>query len=91
MELVELRRVCHVEFGTLARTKLENKSALKEKHTQTSTEECDVCVGDRKLSPLMGLPHCSPITLRLFQDRVCVSDSAPIAGFYFKPTPDLSY
>lgn len=44
----------------------------RNKNTQTGTEECDGCAWDRKLSPLTGLPHCSPITLQLFKDCLCV-------------------
>ena len=57
------------------------------KHTQTGTEECDGCVGDRKLSPLTGPPHCSPITLQLFQDVVCVYVCECL--FFYQPMPDL--
>lgn len=76
-QLVELRRVRHIGPGSLACTRLEIQECTETKtHTQTGTEECDGCVGDRKLSPLTGPPHCSPITLQLFQDAVCVCASA---------------
>lgn len=40
-----------------------------------------VCVGwGRKLSPLMGLPHCSPIMPQLFQDTLRAN---PISGVWF--------
>lgn len=40
-----------------------------------------VCVGwGRKLSPLMGPPHCSPIMPQLFQDTLRAN---PISGVWF--------
>lgn len=52
-------------------------------HTQADSQECCVfvcvCVGGgRKLSPLMGPPHCSPIMPRLFQDKLRAPGSSKL-------------